>query len=433
MEVCRDSEELIQTFRKQRNRVLELFEKSLASHELDDNLTACLWSLKRDENCLWYDTTCSCDFTSEDGVLNSRFACLGCRSLAAVSNFSKTEVLVIIPVDEIETYVLLDRHPAFKPMVQYSERSLAIMTQLITRQPALDNLINRARRSFSIEADPFSCLLLFCWSIDRIRRKAGFPILENFSGLICGRNGIRISQSGQTLQELTDQTADQLEEKSYYSKENLLAILIQIILQLQLYAKHFITLGSVNLDLLRVTPDEISYKVNGEDREFSISVFIEPSLNSAGEFYLTDVLRARLSNRHSQLDKSLERLDHCPKFNLVTEKEVTYLIFDPSTLDLFLTLRASGVSLMSGSFDFICFLFALLCYRPFSKAFSKNEKLCHLWKSCWRSSDFQIVDARVNNFYGRKNPSAEQIHAQLIGCGLRIDFLDYFAKELNKL
>jgi hypothetical protein len=432
MEVCRDSEDLVRILRKQRNAALEAFEKALTVYELDDKLTNRLWAKDREEANLWCDVDCQCGFTSEDGVLKSRFACRGCRALAAVSNFSNAESLIIMPVDEIDTYVLLDRHPAFRPQIKYTEQPIAILTQLLARQHLLEQILSRPRRSVYIEADPFSTLLLLSWSIDRIRRKADFPMLENFSGLICGKNGIRITQSGQTLQQFTEQNSDQLEEKTYYSRENLTAILFQVILQLQLYTRHYITLGSVNLDFLRTTADESSYKINGKRYQFPISVFLEPSLYSSGELFLTDVIRARLANNCLPIEKALERLDHCPKFNLEKEKDVLYLVLDLSSLHLLLSLRAYGLPILLGSLDMACLFFALMCYRPFHKALSKNEKLLTLWKSCWRPGDFQTIDSRINNFYNRKTPTAEQVQQQLVGCSIRVDLVEYLTAEIAK-
>lgn len=117
----------------------------------------------------------------------------------------------------------------------------------------------------------------------------------------------------------------------------------------------------------------------------------------------------------------------CPNsttFNLCQKQNVMLYRLTNSTIDIYTAMRHIGFPLYVGSFDFYCFMVALMCDKLFFEAVIGDEKLYRLWSMMWLAEDIGNVEQSMRKFHDMEVANSEVVDI-VRGKWLRCDIVPY--------
>lgn len=85
-----------------------------------------------------------------------------------------------------------------------------------------------------------------------------------------------------------------------------------------------------------------------------------------------------------------------------------------------------GMPLLHSSYEFYCFLVALLCEDNFYDTFMEDENLRSIWYSLWKISEYESMMDELIRLKGNESPNNEEIINFVSKYTLRVDALKHF-------
>lgn len=111
----------------------------------------------------------------------------------------------------------------------------------------------------------------------------------------------------------------------------------------------------------------------------------------------------------------------------------TYSIGEESIV-FFSFLRNSGIALYPGSFDFYCFMVALIYNKTFYNTIMRDKKLYIIWSMMWLPEDIYIIDKRLIVLHqDGAEPTTLAIVESLRGLQLRCNITRFLWDLIRKL
>lgn len=433
-----EADRLIGQFEKQAANVRRVIRQGMS----DDKLTNRIWG---PESVLWYDRQCKCNFrTTPAGLPVSNFMCVACQSFINLSNLKEDVIQTLtIERDDGECEIRVQRIPDIVPHILPSNRAAICGTHVISHYPKFAYLRETLAPENTLECDPFTASLLLGWALNEFTHAREYPNVHTYGGFICGRTGYLVKEQTLSLEELTESVRESLEEKEYYPADELRAILFSILLHLQLFEEHHITMSRPCLSIIRAKAEPSEFKWNGKKFNFSVTILLDPPLLSSGELNLSPELRVRLGNKTAYSDRVLENMSVFPhlsvellplpgcKENCPVNDILCYRTTNEDS-EFFITLRAVGVPLLGSAFDTTCLLFSLMSYKPFALSFNKEKNMAIFWDSVWHPSDLPIVNERTRSYHDKRSPTFEQISKDIMGLRIRCDLLELLCEQMKK-
>jgi hypothetical protein len=92
-----------------------------------------------------------------------------------------------------------------------------------------------------------------------------------------------------------------------------------------------------------------------------------------------------------------------------------------------------GVPLLDSSFEFYCFLTALLCEDSFYITFMQNDSLRSVWYNLWRIGEYDDVMKELVKLKLLEKVEYENIIKYVSKFTLRTDAIDYFWENISTI
>lgn len=134
----------------------------------------------------------------------------------------------------------------------------------------------------------------------------------------------------------------------------------------------------------------------------------------------------------------------CPTeetYDVCKSRNVAVYRLTSNTVDIYNSIRHIGFPLYVGSFDFYCFMVALMCDKSFFDTVVADEKLYRLWSMMWMVEDIQDVERMIKESHDiaargdtpvNNRASANMIIDIIRGPWLRCDVVKYIWALVKK-
>lgn len=243
-------------------------------------------------------------------------------------------------------------------------------------------------------------------------------------------------------------------------------IIIQLLVILLELSKVNFSHGTPSIHALIFTKDPVSYSYDGVHVEGPITLQISDLWNSSATFnnvhyfsknikssmylergmFVPEISTKTVSMAHcydvGAVNVSVpivcpSTLTICPDantYNVCQPKSITLYRLTNSTLDIYNAMRHIGFPLYIGSFDFYCFMIALMCDKSFYDAVTHDSRLYRLWSMMWLTEDLlnierliiDVHDVEARGDSPTNNRAASNTVINIIrGSWLRCDIVKY--------
>lgn len=222
----------------------------------------------------------------------------------------------------------------------------------------------------------------------------------------------------------------------------LLDIFSQLTIFFKFIANFYFCHNQSSIEYLKFSSDMCNLNFDGIEYRSAIKLFILPSVYSSISLYNSQAKKwARFFNSTECKDYHLYPIESVEidingsknynnkRFKIPYAKDYTddRIIFYKlgNRSDDFLTIRRNyGSTILSSSFDLVCFVISLLLEDYVRNSFEKEEKMMRLWSGMWRKKESVKIWNEISNYEGENN--FEYVFELVSKYYIRFDLLDYF-------
>jgi len=231
-----------------------------------------------------------------------------------------------------------------------------------------------------------------------------------------------------------------------------ISILKQLVSTLHFMNKYFFIHGRPCLDYIRFTKKAVSYKYLNVSIECPVTLHIQPTFSSSFTYDTDDgrVLRLvakRSHNVNKNVSLPIEFTDIIvtPKAKAAEvsndigllqqiQENMVYGYKIGNRVSNFIEYTTMyGVPLLDSSFEFYCFLTALLCEDSFYITFMQNDSLRSVWYNLWRIGEYDDVMKELVKLKLLEKVEYENIIKYVSKFTLRTDAIDYFWENISTI
>lgn len=389
-----------------------------------DQLIEKIW---KHDGPLAIDNSCQCKMG--EGEKRSQYACAQCKNMRRIMDLRKAGIDVPFQIEcgsmAGKRFILRQREvpqPFLKHDPEAANRARIYLKQykelLSCGTPDLSGLK-------CISGDSFTTRTLILWMIQKLFAEQGLnhsptlhtafichnkgyslynmPTIGTFKDLI--KNDKYISRTGRS----DKPEGSEVILKSKIAKSIILQLLVIFTELSSINFSH----GDPSMNGLIFNDDPVSYKYNKTLVSGPITMQISDLWNSS----------ITVSNTHyfaSNVKTSifLENRLFVPEIVTKLNEDALFYRLTNSTLDIYTAMRHIGFPLYVGSFDFYCFMVALMQEHAFYGAVVANDELYGLWTKMWLTDDLSQVELLL------KDPLLTPVDV-IKGSWLRCDILDF--------
>jgi len=421
-----------------------------------DKLIRTIW---KQDGPLAIDNNCRCRMGTGDK--RSPFACAQCKNLRRIIDFRLGGVEKTFQIecgDSAGKKLIVSSTEVSSPFLNWDDDSARRAKNYIRQYHNLTICgtpsINNMR---SITGDSFTIRTLLMWMITKLFEEKGLPHSPTmYTAFICSGIGYSLYDMPDigTISELhkiesyheIDPTINTMKSQhfAYMPLKSYIArtIIIQLLVTLSELSTINFSHGTPSIHGLIFTKDPVSYIYNDFHVEGPITLKITDMWNSSATFnnihyfpknikssmfiernmFIPEIATKKVSMAHCydigaiQQSESFStksgnlkpplpivcpaNITTCPNattYDLCKSRNVTLYRLTNSTLDIYSAIRSIGFPLFVGSFDFYCFMIALMCDKSFFEAVIKDDKLYRLWSMMWLIEDLPNIEKLIKD------------------------------------
>lgn len=417
------------------------------------------------EKVLPVDKKCLCNLGQGKRPFVNRNTCVGCELMRRIFTTIKVPESKIVTIEvgkylgkkiKINTY---NKHKYEKyEKCSYQTSIMKILSTKEHEMFLLDKSFNKIYNNTTVYStdSPVSNYINTCVFINNKLHKYRIPTLTPFEwSFECGNNIHIIEPLTMNFIEVSSISELQKNSKlpTAQTKVNslntdiVISVLKQLISLLHFLSKYSFIHGYPNIDFLRFLHKPCSYKYNDVLIDSPITLLLKPSFLTSFAYETDEGKNVRLVI--SKCSKNLTSIDKFPvestdiiinykkssssnhnyEIPILPEIEnnLVYTYKIGRELPNFINfMQNHGMPLLHSSFEFYCFLVALLCEHSFYTSFMEHDVLCNIWYNLWKTSEYDSVSEGLNALSLIDHVDHDSIVKFVSRFHLRSDGLKYF-------
>lgn len=415
-ENTRAIDDMLETFKKDREKILELLYKDPKT--LEKNLWSQRSPISRDDSCLFrmgeshklsVDELLTKRKTTSDSMINF-YICPQCKNMRRLIDFRQ--------IKDGEPFMLECGEKAGKYLV-YNQMNIINLHSVLEKEQFLNS-------------DSFTNNMLINWYLQSVTKT---PNISNmYISWICNRKGYNLfdyyeienANTFQDFPKLLTNTGKpsptaKADDKTPISRDVVMGIISQLFALLYEMENYNFSHGNPNTNALRFSKEPASYILDGYHVSCPVTLKMEDFENSG-----CTVGNIRLYSKSVVAEEEMRKRK---KVDAYQEEGKTYQLKDPkkypkSTI-LFMYMKNLG--LIKSSFDAYAFMIVLMCERSFYSTVMSDRILSDFWKSMWVSEeDYEKVMKRIWGHHEKGSLVGANDILRILGTlHLRSDMIDF--------
>jgi len=273
-----------------------------------------------------------------------------------------------------------------------------------------------------LTGDSFTISTLIQWMISKQFSNKNIPHCPiNYTSFICNGVGYSLSivpdigtiNDLHKIEGYHERSMDSMRSQhiAYSSLKNSVtrSIIIQLLVILKELSSISFSHGNPGIQSLIFTRDPISYSYDNIHVHGPLTLKISNFSNSSATFgqdhyFPKNIKTSMYIERNMFIPEIVTKnvsMAYCQKNidNVCKNDNVAVYRLTNSTIDIYDAMRHIGFPLYSGSFDFYCFMVALMSDKSFFDSVLKDPKLYRIWSMMWLSEDISAVETEIQNIH----------------------------------
>jgi hypothetical protein len=396
---CNDNSNIdviLRKFESEKNALLDMYFTNLP------DLVSSLW---KNGSILSKDNSCMCNMKNE----KSHFICPQCKNIGRMVNLNNSAsgvpFLIQCGKNSGSNFIVYEIPLNDNLYLQYDLKAKERTNLILERNRSLIECSCIKNRDITyIKGDKFTVGIINSWLVERTMKRAGIPHFSKmYTSFVCNNIGFSLNDN-QSIDSI-----DKMKRNNKFIEAKILrsditnGIITQLLSTLISLEDIQFTHGNPDIRALIFDDKPCSYLLNGLSISSPFTLKITNFSHSS-----TTVDGTRLYSHGKMADKFIEKAVFKPAVETSTtflsDKDdnynvkksiLTYKVGSESSL-IFSYIRHSGVPLFSSSFDFYCFMIALMAKPIFYNSIMNDLRLYKLWTMMWQTNQLGEIENRLS-------------------------------------